>query len=198
VEVSCLCEGLIDEIVLRHIAPSALKLSVEVTGGKVELLRRLPAYAKAAQYSPFVVLLDLDMDGDCAPTYLRDTLELALRPAFLCIRIPVRAIESWFIADTVAFSTYFGLRRARVTTDPESLDDPKGELIRLVSDSSKTSMKRDVVPVPGSQRRVGRGYTSAIQTFVQGHWDISKARTRSHSLDRALVALGSLSERLAI
>ena len=78
--------------------------------GKPHLQKKIAGYNDAARYGPWFVLVDLDNDADCAPP-LRD----AWLPApGLCFRIAVHEVEAWLMAD------------------PESLDDPKGEIWRVV------------------------------------------------------------------
>ncbi|HCW50587.1 MAG TPA: hypothetical protein DGR79_00735, partial [Clostridiales bacterium] len=75
---------------------------LEVYGkrGKQHLIQRLEGYARAARYYPWVVLLDLDADADCAPAYRRELLGDSEGP--LVLRIAVRAIESWLISHATA------------------------------------------------------------------------------------------------
>jgi hypothetical protein len=65
--------------------------------GKRHLRERITGYNNAACFSPWIVLLDLDHDSGCAPPLRNDWLG-ALAP-FMCLRIAVRQVEAWLLAD---------------------------------------------------------------------------------------------------
>ena len=96
--------------------------------GKPHLQKKIAGYNDAARYGPWFVLVDLDNDADCAPP-LRD----AWLPApGLCFRIAVHEVEAWLMADPETLASYLDVPWNRITGDPESLDDPKGEIWRVV------------------------------------------------------------------
>ncbi len=80
VVISGAVEGDVDEAVLRRLAEQVGAAIGPVHGkkGKQFLLRRVHGYNNAARFGPWVVLVDLDQDADCAPH-----LRLEVAPAFV-------------------------------------------------------------------------------------------------------------------
>src|SRR5690349_4382150 len=148
--VSLAVEGVSDAAVLQRICRS-LDLQVGptfVANGKARLDARLPGYNNAARYSPWLVVRDLDHDAVCAPDLIRALLPNPVPRMFL--RIQVRSIETWLLADRFGVSQFFGVQIGIVPGDPESLDRPKRTIIDLARRSSKRSIRESVVPVEGT------------------------------------------------
>jgi len=82
-------EGLTDEYVVRRILQFSGLTCGYVRGlaGKPALVANLQKYNQAARFANWFVLLDLDQDADCAPTYIQSLL--AKRAEGLLLRIPV-------------------------------------------------------------------------------------------------------------
>lgn len=134
-------EGLADEAALKRLVEDSGAQLGAVYGkrGKPNLVYRLRGYNSAARFSPWVVLIDLDRDADCAPTYRSNLLP---NPApQLCLRIVVRALEAWLIADRANLAKFLGVRISRVPIYPETLDDPKKVLIDLAHNSRKRAIR---------------------------------------------------------
>jgi hypothetical protein len=74
------------------------------TGGKVRLDKDVPGYNAAAKGSPWFVLRDLDHDAPCPGALV--TKLLPARSPLMCLRIAVRAIEAWLMADPETLSTF--------------------------------------------------------------------------------------------
>jgi hypothetical protein len=185
--VSAAVEGNLDEVVLRKIADHIGFSIGSVYGlkGKPHLLKSLPGYNKAAQFAPWIVMLDLDRDYECAPEALRGWLP---KPAenMLC-RVAVHAIEAWLLADRDRIAAMLGISVQRIPKDPDSLDDPKRHLVELARNSSRGEIRASIVPRPGSGRSVGPNYHAKMVDFVTaGRWRINTARYSSASLQRTL------------
>jgi hypothetical protein len=95
--VSAAVEGDLDEVVLRKIADHIGFSVGSVYGrnGKPNLLRTLTGYNNAARFSPWVVIVDLDRDFECAPEGLAAWLPQPAERMFC--RVAVRAIEAWIL-----------------------------------------------------------------------------------------------------
>jgi len=95
-------EGPTDEVVLRKIVESCGAALGTVYGktGKTHLHH----YNQAASFSPWIVLIDLDQDANCAPT--AKTAWLATSATQMCFRIAVRAVESWLLADRESLAAF--------------------------------------------------------------------------------------------
>jgi len=185
-------EGASDEAVVRRIC-SAVGLEVGpafVAGGKVRLDSRLNGYNHAARFAPWLVVRDLDHDADCAPTLVSKLLP---DPADqMLLRVPVRTIESWLLADRESFSRFFGVSLAVVPTTPEELDRPKRAVVDLARRSKKRAIRDGLVPAPGTSAEVGPGYTAAVIEFASRVWDPKRAAKAAPSLGRCLLALSRI------
>ncbi len=104
VEINIVVEGLTDIAVARRLCGEAgMRVSrVFPMRGKSQFDRKLHNYNKAAYYQTnWLVLRDLDQDATCAPT-LRVKKFKNIAPGML-LRIPVRAVEAWLLADNVSY-----------------------------------------------------------------------------------------------
>jgi hypothetical protein len=186
-------EGMDDEAVARKICAV---LSVPVgpsypAGGKSKLDPKIPSYNAAARLSPWFVLRDLDADAPC-PGSLRDSLAADISPRLL-LRVPVRSIESWLLADALGLSRYLFLSSpALVPGQPELLVNPKQEMVNLARRSRRRAIREAMVPLPGMSVSVGPEYTVRLIEFARCHWDPLAAAERSQSLRRCLRALCNL------
>ena len=74
--INVLVEGVTDEVLVRRLLRYVGLSCGTVYGkeGKGALLKRLPNYNQAARFAPWLVVVDLDRDAECAPLFLRSTL----------------------------------------------------------------------------------------------------------------------------
>lgn len=193
-------EGVLDEAVLRRVVMHAGSDLGTVHGrkGKPDLLRNLCGYNQAAQFAPWIVLVDLDRDCDCAPACRPNWLPVPSR--FMCFRIAVRACESWFLADHERLAKFLGVAPTSVPRDPDNLDNPKRALVDLARRSKKWIIREHLVPRAGSGRSVGPAYTSHMIEFaedVSGGWRVKAAADRSPSLRKCLEGLRNLQQKIS-
>jgi hypothetical protein len=198
--ISGAVEGPVDEAVLRRLFHEIGATPGPIYGkrGKDRLVQQVAAYSHAARLAPWVVLMDLDRDADCAPT-LRNRLLPDPAPA-LCFRIAVRAIEAWLLADRERFAEYFGIALSKVPPQPEALPDPKRAVVDLARSSRRKEIRHDLVPRQESGRTVGPAYTSHLLAYIQdvrNGWRPKIAAEGSQSLKRALRCLERLLQRSA-
>ena len=190
-------EGDLDEALLRRIL-SGVGISLgTVYGrkGKRFLLEAIRGFNNAAQYSPRVVLVDLDRDCDCAPPCVEKWL--ARPSARMCFRVAVRSVEAWLLADRERIGQLLGIRLAWLPIDPDSLEDPKRELINLALRSRKRAVREDLVPRQGSGRVVGSLYTTRMIAFLQDEsagWRLNEALCVSKSLERCVLRLRTITK----
>ncbi len=195
VPVRLAVEGFTDEVVLRRVLEYVSVECGSVYGrkGKRYLKKRLSNYNQAARWAPWLVVMDLDQSAQCAPLYVRAMLP---NPSpLMCFRLAVRAVESWLLADAEQMAAFLGIPWARVPRLPDTLDDPKRSLVDLARRSRKNAIKEDMLPRPGSHRRVGPGYPRRIIQFVAGpepHWRPDVAAQHSESLRRCIQDLCTL------
>ena len=195
--VTVAVEGIADEAVAGKLISLVGADMGAVYGkqGKSHLRQRLAGYNHAARHAPWLMLVDLDRDADCAPPVLRAWLP---NPApMACLRVTVRAIEAWLIADAESLAGYLGISRNRIPEQPEGLDDPKAEMVNLARASRHRPIRQDMVPRDRSGRSVGPAYSSRLVEFIVGCWRPKVAAIRADSLNRAIRALRRLMETIA-
>lgn len=196
--ISAAVEGIVDEMVVR-------RLIIEVGGhpgtvygksGKAYLRRQIQGYNNAAKRYPWIILVDLDQDAECAPPFCREWLP---DPApYLCFRIAVREVESWLMADSVTISSFLSVARSKVPNDPELLRDPKTTMVNLARRSRRRGIRDDRVPRDQGGRPVGPAYASRLIEYVQSSWRPEIARKRADSLNRAIECLLRIMENFRL
>jgi len=193
--VNVLVEGITDKVVVRCLLEHAGLICGTVYGksGKASLLERLPNYNQAARFTSWLVVVDLDQDAECAPPFVQSIL---LNPADgMLLRVAVRAIEAWLLADAERLADFLGIRAARIPSNPDAEPDPKTTFINLARKSRRGTIRKDIVPREGSGSRVGPGYTGRLIEFVMAAehpWRPDVAAQRSDSLRRCLESLYAL------
>ena len=161
--ISAAVEGDVDEAVVRRLVAHAGGQTGDVYGknGKPALRRRIDGYNNAARYAPWVVLVDLDNDADCAPS-IREEWVPAPAPN-LCFRIAVREVEARPMADAQTLARYLSVGLGRIPADPETLERPKDAMVDLARRSRRNDIRKDMVPRQKSGRRVGPAYASRLK-----------------------------------
>ncbi len=187
--VSAAVEGLVDEAVARRLIEHVEAVCHRIYGkmGKSRLRQQLPGYNRAAARSPWLVLVDLDREADCAPPLRRAWLP-APAPK-MCFRVAVREVEAWLMADHEALAGFLRVRAASLPRYPEAEPDPKRTLVDLARASQRRDIREDMVPRPGSGRAVGPAYSSRLIEFAQRRWRPEVAAHRADSLGRCLARL---------
>lgn len=191
-----LVEGPTDEAVGRKIL-SATGHSFGTCFGRRGcnfIQQKIAGYAQRARFgAPLLVMVDLmDFDHDCPPSLAHALLPD--RPDLLLFSAVVRELESWLLADGDGIAEFLRVSRAIVPANPESLADPKQALVNLARRSRKRSVRDAFVPQPGMSASTGPGYVIEVQRFVDGSWDLVRARAASPSLDRCLSRLGTMTQ----
>jgi len=157
-------------------------------GGNGYLRKTIEGWNKAARGTPLLLLTDLDNE-DCPLSLISNWLSTTKHHNLL-FRVAVREVEAWLLAD-VGLATYLRVTPHLIPEDPELLDDPKGQMIKLAARSRSREIRRGLIPRPGSAAKQGPGYNSFLEVFVRDSWDVSRARQVSASLDRTLARLSA-------
>ena len=160
--------------------------------GKAFIKRNLQAYNQAAQFTPYLVLVDLDA-AECPLTLLDSWLPFQKNNNFI-FRIAVREAEAWLISDRDNFAAFMGVSRSIVAAEPEKLSDPKEYITNLARRSRKRTIREDLVPQ--GKAVVGRNYNTCMAEFIFTKWDTNKAMENSESLSGLIRAIGCLAGRL--
>jgi len=187
--VNIVIEGTTDEPVVRRVL-SVVGFNagtVYIQGSKGKLDKKVAAYNNAAKFAHWLVLRDMDRDADCPSTLVRQLLPTPSQ--FMCLRIAVRSMEAWLLADREKISDYLGVSIARIPLDPESLLNPKTELVEIAKHARRREIREDIVPASQSIASVGVGYTLRVGEFASKVWRPKVAARQSRSLARCLVAL---------
>ena len=186
-------EGMTDEAVVRRIIDHAggqVEEDVHGKKGKDYLRKKIMGYNNAARHRPWIVLVDLDTDEDCAPPLRQAWLP---EPApLLCFRVAVRAVEAWLMADVETIARYLSVPPSRVPGDPEGLDDPKEVMVNLARRSRRKSVREDMVPGERNGRRVGPAYPRRLIEYATTEWRPGVAAGNADSLRRAIDCLRRL------
>jgi hypothetical protein len=187
--VGLVVEGQVDHVAAERVLEArgvhVDRHRVIVTGGKTQFDARLPKYNQAARQMPWLALRDSDRDaGDC-PSDLRQALLARPQSAALCLRLAVRTIEAWLLADTAAFADHFAVPASRVPVDPELLLNPKQSLVNACRSSRRRDVRRGMAP-PAGISGPGPEYTTFISGYCRTYWRPDVAAQAAPSLARAL------------
>jgi hypothetical protein len=193
--ITAVAEGMVDEAAIRRLAGDfAIRVSaVHTPGGKHRLDRRLRNYNAAARFGPWLVLRDLDHDASCPAELIEN--RLPVRSPNLMLRIAVRSIEAWLLADHFNFSRFFGIPDTLIPADPEALARPKRTVVDLARRSRRREIRNNLVPAQGLSVETGAGYSAYLTEFINKSWTPASAAARSDSLRRCLKVLKNLDNR---
>ena len=158
-------------------------------GGFGYLRRTVRGWNAAARGVPFVLLTDLDTRR-CPAELINEWLGVPKHHNLL-FRVAVREVESWLLADSAGLSTFLGVGRNLVPSDPDLLPDPKLTLINLARRSRQRMIRESIVPPRGSTAKQGRDYNGCLCGFVRNHWDLDTAMAGSPSLNRTVNRLSN-------
>ena len=159
-------------------------------GGKSKLDPRIPELNQSGANLNWLVLRDLDHDAPC-PSELIRNLVSHISPR-VSLRVPVRTVESWVLADAEGFAQEFSIDRGLLPDRPDDLDHPKSHLVDMCRRSRQPKIRQAMAPRPNSRRKVGPEYANRLTAFTRRTWNPERAARRSPSLGRALDALTRL------
>lgn len=144
---------------------------------------------------PFIILTDLDND-DCPPGLLNRWLPHG-RNSNLVLRIAVREVEAWLLADRKRFAEFLGVAVSRLPQRPDECDDPKMFLVNLARGSRLREIRDDLIPTPLGTNKVGKNYVGQLIRFVTTKWCIeTEALLHSPGLNSAMIALRKFSPKI--
>lgn len=175
----------------RLIGLLGLEPHAVVTGpGAPNLDPRIPEFNRSGDHVNWLILRDLDQDASCPAELVANLLGRQPLARRVALRVPVRAVESWLLADREGFAREFSVALSQLPEDPDSLEDPKRRLIDICRRSRRTDVRRGMTPRQGSGRSVGPEYVTRIVAFARFEWEPERAADVSESLRRSLAALG--------
>lgn len=163
--------------------------------GSGYIKQKIGNFNNASAHASYLVLIDLmDTKAPCPSEVLSQWLP-APHKNFL-VRIVVRELESWLLADAANMSSFLSVPRSRIPSRPEELPDPKRALINIARRSRRKEIREALVPEMGSTAVIGVLYVSEIKRFIHKYWDIQLARQAAPSLDRCMLRLMEMKSRL--
>jgi hypothetical protein len=149
----------------------------------------IASWNRAARFVPFVVLTDLD-SRPC-PGELIDAWLGEPRHPNLVLRVAVREVEAWLLADRSNFAQYLHVSEKWVPEEPDALLDAKAALVDVARRSRSIEVRKRVVPRLSSTATQGREYNACLSEFVRTDWRIREAAAASASLWRTVERLRS-------
>jgi hypothetical protein len=178
-------EDVLSEAVgLRLAAEAGLSVGQQLRrGGSGYLRSRVQNFCEMASYQTVLVISDLDQIR-CPSQLLADWLGARRRPPDLLIRVAVREIESWLLADHQAMRELLGRRVGALPREPESLLDPKGTLLNLARRAPR-DVREDLLPPEGAFASQGLGFNRRLSSVIRTDWNPARAADRAPSLRRA-------------
>ena len=103
------------------------------------------------------------------------------------MRIAVRTIESWVLADHEAMRQLIGPKVA-LPACPDDLRNPKQHLLKLAQ-HARRDVRMDLVKQAGAIASQGIGYNARLADWVASTWSPERAAERSPSLRGTRVRL---------
>ena len=155
--------------------------------GSGYLRSRMDSWQQMAQRQMVLILTDLDT-MECPATLRRDWLGKSTPHQNLILRIVVREVESWVLADHEAVRQLIG-NKGKLPSKPDDLPDPKRHLLDLAKLAPR-SIRQDLVKEMGTVTRQGMGYNARLTLWVKTVWNPERASERSPSLQRTRARLG--------
>lgn len=151
--------------------------------GKDALDRRLAGYNAAARFTPVLLLRDLDEAPCPGELVLRC---VPVREEGLLLRIAVRELEAWLLADKAALATFAKIDVASLPDRPETLDKPKERLIDALKGSRTGAIQKQLFV--GGERPTFQMLGEWTANFIRQAWDPRRAAASglAPSLDRAM------------
>ena len=153
-------------------------------GGNGYLRSRLANFCQMARLNPMLVITDLDK-WTCPAVLCAEWLGRTTQPEKLLLRVAVREIEAWLLADHEAMGALLGQAVAsRLPMLPEAIENLKEFLLGLAARAPR-DVRADLCAEAGAVARQALGYNARLSTFVREIWHPERASSRSDSLRRA-------------
>ncbi|RKY12081.1 MAG: hypothetical protein DRP65_02375 [Planctomycetota bacterium] len=200
IAINIVYEDALSEAVLRkllEIAEQDYIVGISYPGGGFGRIRsKIVGFNNAAKGMPYLVLTDIDRT-ECAPVLIKEWLQVSRHPNLL-LRVAVRQVEAWILANRTPFSEFIGINKSLIPPSVDNILDTKKFLVNLARKSRRRKIRDDIVPRQGSTARVGPDYNGRLISFVENLWEPNEARQISPSLDRTMRVLDRFQPILGI
>jgi len=125
-----------------------------------------------------------DLDRYPCPTALFDDWRVGALPPTMLLRIAVREVEAWLLADRKGIADFLHVAIEKVPPSPESMDDTKQAMFNVIRKSRKRRLVEEMVPQSGAH--IGPLYNDRMRDFALNCWRIETAAANAPSLDRSI------------
>ncbi len=156
--------------------------------GNGYLKSKMISWYQMAQHQVMLVLTDLDR-ANCLVEF-RDQWLPTAPPQNLLLRIAVREVESWVLADHIAMRALIGAKGV-LPAAPDELADPKQSLLKLAKSAPK-QVRADLLKNIDGNLAQGLGYNARLTAWINSEWSPQRAAERSPSLARARLRLNEV------
>jgi hypothetical protein len=182
-------EDVLSEAVMRRLLEkggyTGTSPTFVIARGNGMIRTNLDKYKGASRVMPHIVLTDLDR-YPCLTALLDDWRVGALPPTML-LRIAVREVEAWLLADRKGIADFLHVAIEKVPHSPETMDDAKHSLFNVIRRSRKRRLVEEMVPQPGAH--IGPLYNDRMREFALDYWQIETAAANAPSLDRSILRI---------
>lgn len=168
--------------------------SVFRAGGFGQIKGRLANFRNACHVIPHIVLTDLDT-CPCPPELLKNW-QVGKLPEHMLMRIAVREVESWLLADREGIAKLIGVPLVKIPACPDELADPKQVLLNLARKSKSPRFASEFVPAKNSKAQHGPFYNQHLTAFATQFWDSHQAGLASPSLKRSMDRIKAFAQGL--
>lgn len=183
--IPALVEGHLDSVflptLLFQIGRADLDLTIRNAGGGSKFWRDAKRYNDAARHQQIIALADLEQH-ECAPTLIG--IELPNKNPGFHLRIAVRMLEGWLIADRRSIAAFLRVNISAVPVAPDAEQHPKRKLVEIAGRSTRRAIREAMIP-GDSGATVGPDYVATMSEFVREQWQVSAAQCNSPSLASA-------------
>lgn len=184
-------DQLSEAIALRLIADVTTPHCIQHSLGKKGngyLRSKMSSWYQMAQHQVMLVLTDLDR-ANCLVEFRDQWLDTE-PPQNLLLRIAVRQVESWVLADHVAMRALIGVKGV-LPAAPDELANPKQSLLTLAK-SAPRPIREDLLKTIDGNLTQGLGYNARLTAWVNSEWNPQRAAERSPSLARTRLRLNAV------
>ncbi len=197
VDISFASEDILSEVTLCKIINSFNRFNVIHKLGRTgcgDIIKNIEKFNSMSKRHHVIVMLDLDMKKN--EQELIDYLhkKIKRKEEKLLFLIPVKEIESWFLADRKGLSSFLEISENKININPDELLDPKEKIITLAKDGKNPTTRTGIPPKKGAAAKVGISYNTLLKKYVTEFWSIERAKECSPSLNKTLLILKDLQQ----
>ncbi len=190
-DINIICEDSLHVAVIRRLIdiynPSLRINVINKLGSRSEIEKRIVIYNGSPEDVSYFIMIDLDSD-QCAPALINKLLPRGVNSNNI-VRIAVRQIESWLLADSKNLSSYFGIKNSLIPNNTDMLSNSKNFLIEIAKQSNRSIIKCNIVPDSAGTAKQGPDYNYPLIIFILEKWDPNAGMIKSDSLKKAIDAV---------